>query len=248
MTLKNKKILIILFIVICAIYFTLKNNIFVRTSSQQVENKAEQIKPKIIPAEKFVSKESVKIETKKIIDSNLLEELNFDIIFGNLQAPITIVEYSSFNCFYCVKMHNEVMNKLKREYIDTNRVKFIHRAIVNKKTIFGKMLQHCVDKKNLYKLTSDLFNTNKEWAYSENILEQLQLLALKYEMDEKDFRRCIYDNKLGQSIIDRQNRDVKILAINSTPVLFINGERIAGSRSYKEIKDIINKFLEKNDK
>jgi protein-disulfide isomerase len=259
MILKEKKYFIILVIfLISGVLYNLNNKKISKNKCIKKANIEQTIKEKEagINEEKVIKPKSQKKEIKKEIINNkkqnsmeeLLSEFESDVVFGDLNAPITIIEYSSFNCYHCIKMHKNIMKKLEDEYIDTNKVKFVHRAIVNQRTIFAKMLQHCINKKDSLKLTSDLFNTSGEWTYSENILEQLQILYSKYGMDKDNFDKCIENKKLGQSIIDNQNLSVRALGINSTPTFFINNERFVGSRSFNEIKNIIDrKLLELNN-
>ena len=48
---------------------------------------------------------------------------------GSNDAPLTIVEFSDFECPYCRLFHEEVLPSLKREYIDTGLVRFIHKDL-----------------------------------------------------------------------------------------------------------------------
>ena len=48
---------------------------------------------------------------------------------GSSQAPVTIVEFSDFECPYCRVFHEQVLPSLKREYIDTGLVRFIHKDL-----------------------------------------------------------------------------------------------------------------------
>jgi len=244
------KLIIISILTIFAIYYIIKININSKPTLQNIDsitvenpnqNNLKNNQKTVITKDDKQSKKAPTAEEK--FEKNLLENFSSDIVFGNPNAPVTIIEYSSFTCSYCIQMHNNIMDKLTKEYIDTNKVKLVHRAMVNQRTIFSKMLQHCVNQKYLSEITTDLFNTSDEWAYSENILDQLQILASKYEMTKDDFNRCIQDKELGQNIINDQIKASRILKINSTPTLFINKERFVGSRSYKEIKKIINKKL-----
>jgi len=245
------KLIIISILILFAIYYIIKINININPPLQKTENIKVENQNKPVNNQESIAlkkksqpkKYNKELSAEEKFKKNLLENFSSDVVFGNPNAPITIIEYSSFTCHYCIQMHNNVMDKLTKEYIDTNKVKLVHRAMVNKRTIFSKMLQHCVDHKYLDSLTTDLFNTSSEWAYSENILDQLQILASKYGMTKDDFNRCINNKELGQNIINNQIGASRILKVNSTPTLFINKERVVGSRSYKEIKKIINKKL-----
>ena len=52
-----------------------------------------------------------------------------DMIIGRDSAKVTVVEYASFTCPHCATFHREVFPKLKEEYLDTGKVKFIYREV-----------------------------------------------------------------------------------------------------------------------
>ena len=62
---------------------------------------------------------------------NRIEELMIDgsPALGPLNAPVTVVEFSDFECPYCRRFHDEVLKPLKREYIDKGRVRFVHKDL-----------------------------------------------------------------------------------------------------------------------
>lgn len=187
------------------------------------------------------------IPVKTDIKEELLNSFGDDVVFGNKKAPVTIIEYSSFTCGHCVDMHNTTMKKLQTEYINTSKVKLIHRTIINQKTIFGAMIQHCVKKNHLNNLTNDLFNESSEWTFGDNFLTQLKIIASRYEIDEQKFNECIKNTSVGQSILDKQLLSKQYLQINATPILFVNKERIVGKVRYKKLQKIINQKLEEID-
>ncbi|MEO1719068.1 MAG: thioredoxin domain-containing protein, partial [Pseudomonadota bacterium] len=50
-----------------------------------------------------------------------------DIVYGNADAKITVVEYASMTCGHCANFHTNVYPKLKEKYVDTGKVKFVFR-------------------------------------------------------------------------------------------------------------------------
>ena len=52
-----------------------------------------------------------------------------DVVLGEASAPVTVVEYASFTCPHCAAFHDENFPKLKAEYIDTGKVRFIQRDV-----------------------------------------------------------------------------------------------------------------------
>jgi len=68
-----------------------------------------------------------KSESPKAITIPL--SLRGDPRLGNANAPITIVEFSDFQCPYCKRFHDAVLPTLKKEYIDTGLVRFVHKDL-----------------------------------------------------------------------------------------------------------------------
>ena len=56
-----------------------------------------------------------------------LEITESDFVIGKKDAPITIIEYASLSCSHCAKFHNETLEQLKKEYVDTGKVKIVFR-------------------------------------------------------------------------------------------------------------------------
>ena len=48
-------------------------------------------------------------------------------MLGDLNAPVTMIEFSDYQCPYCDKFYLQTFPKLKETYIDTGKVKFIYR-------------------------------------------------------------------------------------------------------------------------
>ncbi len=52
-----------------------------------------------------------------------------EMVLGDENAPVTMVEYASFTCPHCATFHNDTFKKLKADYIDSGKVKFIYREV-----------------------------------------------------------------------------------------------------------------------
>src|SRR5688572_24593498 len=68
--------------------------------------------------------EQAQAQTKHDVDVNALMQQGAlpDIVTGNADAPVTIVEYSSMTCPHCAAFHKEVLPELKKKYIETGKV------------------------------------------------------------------------------------------------------------------------------
>lgn len=173
-----------------------------------------------------------------------------DIIMGNKDAPITFIEYASLSCPHCASFYSDGFAKLKAEYIDTNKVKFIYRDFpLNRPALTAAALALCqvndrnTDSEKYYDFIKALFKTQESWAFVENFNEKLETIAKLDGISTEKFNSCIKDIKLQQSILKARVDAAKILQIQSTPTFIINGEVINGYGGYEEIKMLIDKKL-----
>jgi hypothetical protein len=174
-----------------------------------------------------------------------LENFDNDYYFGKLSAPITIVEYSSYTCPNCIVFYDNTMNNLKSEYIDTGKVRYVKRMIVQKDTLLGVMLPYCAPEKNRYALVRELYASVNNWLSPSRQKSALEGIALRNGFTKETFEACIKDSKLGNELLKKQQRDIKDLKIMYTPTIFINEEKQSGAIPYDKLKERIDKELKK---
>lgn len=180
-------------------------------------------------------------------NSHLTSFIN-DYVIGDEKAPVSIVEYSSFKCPYCIKFHKENMEKVKTNYIDAGKVKYVKRVIIQKDTLLGVMLPYCARPEVKYVVMNDLFDNADTWTKSSTQSKELKEIAIRNGFTPVSYSACIKDENLANKLLNKQNAELKDLNIYSTPTVFINGERQKGNMSYEELsKKIDQAFLESKD-
>ena len=81
----------------------------------------------------------------KAAENSILDVKDNDFYIGEENAPITIIEYASMSCSHCADFHNDTLAELKKEFIDTGKVKFIFRDFpFNYPALAGSMILRCV--------------------------------------------------------------------------------------------------------
>ena len=186
----------------------------------------------------------------KITASTFLE--NGSPVLGNPNAPITMVEFGDYQCFFCNKFFHETEDSLLKNYIETGKVKVIFKdfTIIGADSITAANAAHCAsDQGKFWEYHDTLYNhwtgENNGWVSSENLLQFAGDLGL--EMDQ--FSKCITDSKYSQSIA-KSNQDAKDLGLTGTPAFFIIGPdnkvtKIGGAQPYDVFERIFNSELEK---
>ncbi len=92
-----------------------------------------------------------------------------DMVMGDANAPVTIVEYASMTCPHCAHFHETTLPALKEKYIDTGKVKLILREFpFDPRAAAAFMLARCAPPEQYFPMVDVLFKQQKTWASAEN--------------------------------------------------------------------------------
>ena len=191
------------------------------------------------------------ISLRKKSETTTAKSLQFegDFYFGDENAPITIIEYSSYTCPNCINFHSDTMSSLKTEYIDTGKVKYIKRMIVQNNTLLAVMLPYCAQNSDRFNIVEELYADVDNWINNGSKQKKiLKEIALRNGFNDSNFEECIKNKKLGQDLLEKQKKEISELSIYYTPTVFINGEKQTGAIPYKLLKEQIEKELKKLQK
>lgn len=217
-----------------------KNNSQIANSEQSKSNTSEELKrPKILEGDAAL----------------LVKEEASDIILGNKNATITVIEYASLSCPHCAEFYSNGFSKLKADYLDTNKIKFIYRDFpLNQPALAAGMLALCqvddksADAEKYYNFLKVLFRTQESWAYVDNFNEKLKTIAKLDGMSDEKIDNCMSNKKLQEQILKSRLSAANLLQIESTPTFIVNGELINGYSGYDAIKNLIEKKLAEKPK
>ena len=137
-------------------------------------------------------------------DSSVLNITENDFVIGNIDAPITIIEYASMSCSHCASFHNDTLPDLKKEYIDTGKVKFVFRDFpYNFPALLGSMVMQCTPNDVRYDYMNALYKLQKQWVLKENAKTTQELYKIMQSggMKKEDFEACINNKDLENKIM-----------------------------------------------
>ena len=169
-----------------------------------------------------------------------------DMVLGNANASVTITEYASMTCPHCAAFNEQVFPKIKKEYIDTGKVRWIFREFpLDIKAAAGAMLSRCIaknDSARYFAVTDLLFKTQNDWV-TKNTTESLVRVGRQAGLSQDQVETCLNDRALLDKIAADQKYASEVLKVDSTPTFFINGEKIKGEASIEEFEKRINPLL-----
>lgn len=171
------------------------------------------------------------------------EEALTELVIGNADAPVEIVEYASLSCPGCKHFHDTVYPKLKEDYIDTGKVKFIFRDFpTNTPGLAAAMIARCAGPTKHAGMIDIFFDTQPQWGRSENPLQALTMVARMAGLGPNDVDNCVKNEELYQAIRAGADKAHKEMGVNATPTVFVAGEKMEHN-GYDDIKAAIEKAL-----
>ena len=172
-----------------------------------------------------------------------------EMVQGDEDAPIEMIEYASFTCPHCANFHADVYPKLKINYIDKGLVKFIYREVYfDKYGMWASMIARCAGPEKFFGMTDQIYRKQSVWARAESdvaIVTELRKIGLLAGLDETQLGQCLQDGVKLRALVEWYSENAKRDEIKSTPTLVINGEQHS-NQSYEKLTKILDEILEKS--
>ena len=167
-----------------------------------------------------------------------------EMTIGEKDAPLTIVEYASLGCSHCAKFHQETYPALKKDYVDTGKVKLIFRDFpLGTPALAATMIARCSGPERYFGFVEMFFRSQTQWSHAENPLEALSKVARLGGMPTVDVQACMRNQKLLEYIQLQKKHAYEEDGINATPYFVIGTEKLSGGLPYNQMKVIIEREL-----
>lgn len=171
-----------------------------------------------------------------------------DAVLGDPDAPVTIVEFSDFQCPYCRSFFNETLPQIISNYVDTGKVKIIYRDFPlsgHAQASLAAQAAECArsaagSDEAYYTLHDWLFENTAAWS-GQDTASELFITAAQSELSV-DIRTCLESGEME----DEVNADMMAgrgYGVSGTPSLFINGKKIVGAYPYEVFRAVIESEL-----
>ena len=167
---------------------------------------------------------------------------------GDRDAKIIVKVFSSLTCPHCANFHKNIFDNLKKDYLNTNKVKFEHHSFPLDIASLNaeKILRALGDNEKSFDLLEEFYNGQKEWAVGADINEinkKISKIGLKYGLSQKELDEFFNNEDIQNEILNSRIIAAKKYNITSTPTIIINEKKYEGNHTYKEFKKEIEKLL-----
>jgi len=168
-------------------------------------------------------------------------------VYGKADAPVTVVEYASLGCPHCAAFHFQTFPKLKKEYIDTGKVKLIYRDFpLGTPAFAASMVARCSGHQRYFGMVDMFFKSQAQWSRAQNPLAELQKVARFGGMAPGDVEACLRSKEIQDGIRKVAQEAQNDHGVNSTPSFIIAGKVYPGNIEYDTFKKLIDSALKGN--
>ncbi len=168
-----------------------------------------------------------------------------DAIKGDKNAPVTLVEFSDFECPYCSRFYRDTLPDILSEYVDKGIVRFVYRDFplnFHEHARAASIASECVKDQKGDKIFFKYHDKLYENQPSINT-ENLKTWAAEMGVDTAEFNNCLDTEKFADEV-DKDFEDGKAYGVTGTPAFFINGRLISGAQPFSVFKNAIDSALE----
>ncbi|MCF6329573.1 MAG: DsbA family protein [Henriciella sp.] len=158
-----------------------------------------------------------------------------DVIIGDPNAPVTMIEYASWTCPACLNFDQTVMPMIKSDYIETGKVRFVFREFPTAPAniaVAGFAIARCAGEDKYYEVIDELFERQAGILamvrQGDQVKSALMQIAENHGISGEDaFEACLQDGDIRRAISTAVGRG-DASGVNSTPTVFVNGEMLEG--------------------
>jgi protein-disulfide isomerase len=177
------------------------------------------------------------------VDTSTITEM----VQGAEDAPVTLIEYASYTCPHCANFHTGPYKKLKEEYIDTGKVKFIYREVYfDRYGLWASMIARCAGPEKFFGMTDLIFKEQSDWARAggaTEIVDALRKIGRLAGLENDQLEACLQDGTKAQTLVTWYQENAEEHDVTATPSFVLNGKKIE-NQSYDSFKALIEAELE----
>ena len=175
-----------------------------------------------------------------------------EMVLGADDAPVTVVEYASWTCPACLQYQTDVVDRMKEEYVDTGKVKFIFRELPTPPvniSVAGFAVARCAGEDKYFDVLDELFERQRGILSiareGGQVKAALQQVAANHGLtDAGAFEACLQDSGVRRAIAASVSQGDSE-GVSATPTVFVDGQLLEGFawRNWDGMKAVLDEAL-----
>ncbi len=161
-------------------------------------------------------------------------------------SGIPVVEYGSLTCPHCATFSREIFPELKKDYIDTGKVRFIFREFSrNPLDVAAFVLARCIGDDKAFAAVELLFSQQDKWAFVDKPLEPLIAAMRPAGLTRDQAMACLKDKAKADAMVAIEKRATDEIKMTGTPTFIIDGKVYGGELTIDQLKAILDPLIKK---
>ena len=163
-----------------------------------------------------------------------------DAVLGDKNAPVTIIEFSDYECPFCSRFYDQTLPQIKSDYIDKGKVKLVYRDFplsFHPNAQKAAEAAECAGEQGneeYFKMHDKLFAQGVAGGVS-----TFKQFAKEIGLDTEKFNSCLDSGKMA-SEVQKDFNDGQSYGVQGTPAFFVNGKLISGAQPFENFKQVID--------
>jgi protein-disulfide isomerase len=166
-------------------------------------------------------------------------------IIGRENAPITITEYSDFQCPLCKKYYDETYPTIIKNYVETGKAKYVFKHFplnIHPQAPSAALASECaVEQNNFWEMHNLLFETQSTWSGKSDYLDTFKKLAAQLQLNTEQFNQCL-DSKKHEGNVNKDYQEGLTKGVRGTPTVYINDEVIIGAQDISAFTTVLDRL------
>ncbi len=166
-----------------------------------------------------------------------------DIVLGNEEATVTVIEYASLTCPHCASFHINTWPQMKKEYIDSGKVRFIMREVYfDKYGLWASMAARCGGEAGFYPMTDVFLKNQRAWTggNEDQRVAAIHQIGRRAGLSSERLAACLGDRDYAKALLEEYKKNAAADDVRSTPTFLINGRKVTGNMPFEEIARLID--------
>jgi protein-disulfide isomerase len=161
-------------------------------------------------------------------------------------SGMPVIEYGSLTCPHCATFSREIFPELKKDYIDTGKIRFIFREFSrNSLDVAAFLLARCVGDDKAFAAVELLFSQQDKWAFVDKPLEPLIAAMRPAGLTHDQAMACLKDQSKADAMVAVGKRANDEIKMTGTPTFVIDGKVYGGELTIDQLKAILDPLIKK---
>jgi protein-disulfide isomerase len=161
-------------------------------------------------------------------------------------SGVSVVEYGSLTCPHCATFSREIFPELKKDYIDTGKVRYIFREFSrNPLDVAAFVLARCIGDDKAFAAIELLFSQQDKWAFVDKPLEPLIAAMRPAGLTHDQAMACLKDQAKADAMLAVEKRATDEIKMTGTPTFVIDGKVYGGELTIDQLKAILDPIIKK---